>query len=200
MVSTALNSKTAPTIDELRSRIRGLEEDRLGASLPTHPALAGLVRLRAGAAYEVGSLGLAIALMAGPSAAGAWSAVVGIGDLGLEAAAEAGVTLERMVLVPEPGEQWAEVVASLVEVSTVVVLRPPGRVGEGVASRLAARLRKQSAVLVAWGPWPRPEARLSVASSAWSGLGRGHGRLRSRDAVVAVRRGGGPVRQGAWAS
>lgn len=163
--------------------------------LPTHPALSGVVQLYAGASYCVDGLGLAMTLLAGPSRAGEWCAVVGIPDFGAEAAAEVGVDLDRTVLVPEPGEMWLEVTAALVDVAPVVLLRPGGRVAASVAERLGARLRKRSAVLLVQGDWPRSEARLGVDEPAWSGLGRGHGHLRSRRLAVTVRRGAAPVRR-----
>ncbi|MST34224.1 hypothetical protein GHK86_16030, partial [Acidimicrobiaceae bacterium USS-CC1] len=49
---------------------------------------------------------LALTLAAGPSRAGSWVAAVGVPCLGARAAAELGVDLDRLVLVPEAGEQW----------------------------------------------------------------------------------------------
>jgi hypothetical protein len=162
--------------------------------IATHPALADLVQLRTGGSYQVDSASLAMALIAAPSRAGAWSAVVGAEDFGVEAAAEMGVDLTRTVLVPDPGEHWLEVTAALVDVVTMVVLRAPSGVTDRVAGRIGARLRKRSAALVSWGRWPGAEATLSLRSSAWSGVERGHGRLRSRRVVVDVRRGSAPAR------
>jgi hypothetical protein len=121
--------------------------------------------------------------------------VVGVPDFGAEAAAEVGIDLGRTVLVPEPGEQWLEVTAALVDVVPLVVLRPPARVGEHVAEKLGARLRKREAALVALGPWPRCEVRLSTAEPQWTGLGLGHGHLRTRQVVVEARRGSAPPRR-----
>src|SRR6187455_963660 len=101
-----------------------LEAGTTAPPLETHPALAGLVQLRAGASYSVDSATLALALMAGPSRAGGWCAVVGVLDFGAEAAAALGVDLDRTVLVPDPGEQWLEVTAALVDVATVVLVQP----------------------------------------------------------------------------
>ena len=169
--------------------------------LDTHPALAGLVQLRAGGSYSVDSASLALALMAGPSRAGGWCAVVGVGDFGAEAALALGVDLSRTVLVPDPGDQWLDVTAALVDVATVVVVRPAGRVPEHVAEKLGARLRKRSAVLVAQertpGDWPRCEVRLTTREPAWSGVGAGHGHLRARRMIVEVQRGTAPPRRGA---
>ena len=57
---------------------------------------------------------------------------------------------------------------------------------------LDARLRKRSSVLVVWGDWPRCEARLSLEEARWLGPDQGHGRLRTRRARIAVRRGTAP--------
>ena len=51
----------------------------------------------------VGSTSLALQLVAAASAAGSWVAAVGVPALGAVAAAEAGVVLERLALVPRPG-------------------------------------------------------------------------------------------------
>jgi len=185
----------AATVQQLRDRIRGMQDGVPRVPIATHPALADLVQLRTGGTYEVDSASLALALVAAASQAGAWSAVVGAEDFGVEAAAEMGVDLTRTVLVPDPGELWLEVTAALVDVVTMVVLRAPAGVTERVAGRLGARLRKRSSALVAWGHWPGAEASLSLRSSTWSGVARGHGRLRSRRVVVDVRRGSAPSRR-----
>jgi hypothetical protein len=158
--------------------------------LPTHPAMRELLAgagLRGGSAYSVrGSAALVMALMAGPSAEGAWCGVVGVPSFGAEAARGLGVDLERLVLVPDPGREWLSVVAALVDALTVVVVRPPGEVTPGEASRLAARLRNRSAILIAYGSWPGSEARFEIESSSWTGLGDGEGLLTARRATVTV--------------
>ena len=188
-------------VADLRGRMARLEAGTTAPPLETHPALAGLVQLRAGAAYSVDSATLALALLAGPSRAGGWCGVVGVPDFGAEAAVALGVDLGRTVLVPDPGEQWLEVTAALVDVATVVVVRPSGRVVPSAAEKLAARLRKRGAALVAWettpGDWPRCEVRLTTREPAWSGLGDGHGHLRARRLVVEAQRGTAPPRRGA---
>ncbi|WBU38559.1 hypothetical protein [Homoserinibacter sp. YIM 151385] len=185
------------TVRELQERIRGMQRRTLDTrALPTDPALAELLpggALAAGTAVAVeSSTLLALGLLLGPSRAGSWCAVVGLPDLGVEAAAGLGIDLERLVLVPHPGEQWLSVLAALVEVVSVVLVRPPapsrpGRppVSEAAAGRLASRLRQREAALVALGDWPRSEARLSIAESSWSGIGQGFGRLQARQVTVA---------------
>jgi hypothetical protein len=186
---------SSATVQLLRDRIRGMQDGVPRLPVATHPALADLVQLRTGGSYEVDSASLALALLAAPSREGAWTAVVGADDFGVEAAAEMGIDLGRTVLVPDPGELWLEVTTALVDVVTMVVLRPPGAVSARVASRVSARLRKRSAVLVSWGPWPGSEAALSLRASTWTGATHGHGRLRSRRVVVDVRRGSAPARR-----
>jgi len=186
---------TPAVVQQLRDRIRGMQDGVPRVPIATHPALADLVQLRTGGSYEVDSASLAMALLAAPSQSGAWSAVVGADDFGVEAAAEMGVDLGRTVLVPDPGELWLEVTSALVDVVTMVVLRPPAGVSQRVASRISARLRKRSAALVSWGPWPDAEVALCLRSSSWSGAGHGHGRLRTRRVVVDVRRGSAPSRR-----
>jgi hypothetical protein len=183
------------TVQRLRDRIHGMQDGVPRLPVATPSALADLVELRTGGSYQVDSASLAMALLAGPSHQGVWSAVVGVDDFGVEAAAEMGVDLSRTVLVPDPGELWLEVTTALVDVVTLVVLKPPASVGHRVAGRVAARLRKRSAVLVSWGPWPGAEASLSLLGSTWSGVTHGHGRLRTRRVVVDVRRGSAPSRR-----
>lgn len=169
---------------------QALDTAGVDRELPTHPAVAELLAgasLRGGSAYSVrGSAALVMALMAGPSAEGAWCGVVGVPSFGAEAARGLGVDLERVVLVPDPGRDWLNVVAALVDALTVVVVRPPGEVTPGEASRLAARLRTRGAMLIVDGSWPGSEARLEVESNAWTGLGDGEGLLTARQAAVVV--------------
>lgn len=173
-------------IQELRQRVHRMQGTATSHSLPTLAALSELIQLRTGASYAVDRPGLAMALMAGPSGAGSWSAVVGVSDFGLEAAAGFGVDLDRTVLVPAPGDAWLEVAAALIDVLPVVVVRPPARVTQHQAARLSSRLRQRDALLISVGDWPHAESRLWIEESAWTGIGRGHGRLTGHRARVAA--------------
>jgi hypothetical protein len=154
--------------------------------LPVVPALRPLLPgqgLRRGSTVAVNrSAALALALVAGASAAGSWVAAVGLPDLGVVAAAEAGIALERLALVPAPGARtWPAVVAALLDAVDVVLVRSPAGLPAGQARRLAARARERGAVLVPLGAWSQvPDLQLAVASSVWRGLGQGHGRLEAR--------------------
>lgn len=175
-------------VRKVRDDVRwaGVRSDRL---VPVPPALAGLLPgggLAPGSAYSVTPGLLLLALLAEPSRAGSWCGVIGLPELGAEAAEQAGLNLGRVALVPRPGERWFGVLAALAEVVPVVAVRPAGRVRDADAARLAARLRNSGTVLLVAGGWPRAEATLSVSRPHWSGLGSGHGYLTTRDVVVSV--------------
>jgi hypothetical protein len=178
----------APRTTESRVQ-QALDTATVERALPTLPAVSDLLggSLKGGSVYSVrGSTALVMAMMAGPSAEGAWCGVVGLPSFGAEAARELGVDVERLVLVPDPERDWLSVVAALADALTVVVVRPPGVVTPGEASRLAARLRTRGAMLIAVGSWPGSEARLEVQGNVWTGLGEGEGYLAGRQATVAV--------------
>jgi len=158
--------------------------------LPVVPALQPLLPgrgLRRGSTVTV-SRSAALALVAEASAAGSWVAAVGLPDLGMVAAAEVGIDLERLALVPTPGARaWPTVVAALLDAVDVVLVRSPPGLPAGQARRLAARARERGAVLVPLGAWSvAPDLWLVVAASTWQGLGQGHGRLEARRVEVVV--------------
>jgi len=186
MLNTALAS-----VPELRERIRQLQTTKLDTrSLPTHPVIGRLLpggALQEGATYSVDrSLTLLMLLLATPSAAGAWCGVVGVPEFGVEAAAGFGIDLERLVLVPEPGDQWLATTAAIADALNVIVIRPPKRASDASVARLSARLRKRKATLLVLGTWPHSEAMLSITESNWTGIGDGHGHLQSREATVTA--------------
>ena len=194
-MTAALASPTpaAPsdTVRELQARIGKLQATKLDIrTIPTHPAIAGLLPdggLRQGSAYSVQrSATLLMALLAAPSAAGAWCGVVGVPEFGIEAAAHHGVDLERLVLVPRPGDQWMTVTAAMADIMGVVVTRPPARASEASVSRLAARLRQRGTTMLVLGPWPQGEAMFSLDEGRWHGIGQGHGHLSAREVTVTV--------------
>lgn len=137
-----------------------------------------------------GATTLVLAVLAEASAAGAWCAVVGLPWLGLVAADELGVAVERLALVPNPGSGWPDVLAALIDGVDVVVVAPPSAVPTTLASRLTARARQRGVALLSVGRWPGAELTLEPVSGRWHGLGQGRGRLRHREIdVVAYGRG-----------
>ncbi|MGA9691956.1 MAG: hypothetical protein WBR33_11080, partial [Pseudonocardiaceae bacterium] len=121
---------------------------------------------------------------------GAWAAVIGAGDLGVLAAAEAGVVVQRLALIPRPGPDPAPVAAALLDGVALVALAGTDRISPGARRSLAARAWQRGSVLLPLGRWPGADVELDCRVEAWYGTEAGYGRLRSREVVVrAVGRG-----------
>lgn len=139
---------------------------------------------------------LALAVASAASQDGAWVAAVGFPSLGLSAAAELGIALERFVLVASPDTEigpdneetaWAAAVAALVDAFELVLVQATHRVKARDGRRLAARTRERGAVLVQVGSsgWSEgADLTLEVTEARWEGLADGHGHLRSRRVTV----------------
>jgi hypothetical protein len=158
-------------------------------SLPVLPALAGLLPagLPRGSVIATGAWGLlCLALAAAASGEGAWCAIAGLPALGVAAAAGAGLDPDRLLLVPEPGPGWPQVVATLLDGCDLVLLRPPSRPSAALRRKLESVARRHGGVLVIAGDWDGAHRRLTVTSQEWAGIGSGHGRLRARRAQVMV--------------
>jgi hypothetical protein len=181
----------------LQERIRpvALARER---QLPVAEALQPLLPLgglRRGSTVSVtaagagGATSLALALVAEASRSGSWLAAVGLPSLGLVAADEAGLALERLVLVAAPERSaWGGVVAALVDGFDLLLLHASrGGVRPTDARKLVARARERGAVLVQLGPGWGTEAdvALEVVDARWEGPEGGHGHLRARRVVVA---------------
>ena len=186
---TALNGVSAA--NELTQASTGA----VGKALPVLEGLAGLLPwggLRRGSTVVVrGSTTLLLALLAAATAEGSWAAIVGMPDLGLVAASELGVVVHRLALVPAPGSELVPVTAALLDGLDLVAVakQPPA----AEARRLSARARHRGSVLIPVGGWPGADLELD-GSGRWSGLGDGHGRLRTRELVVRSRGRGAAAR------
>jgi hypothetical protein len=173
--------------------------------LPVLPALRELLPrggLARGSVVTVAEFGLlALALAAGASADGAWCGIAGVPEAGVLAAVGLGLDAERTLLVPDPGQAWPQVVASLLDGCELVLLRPPAQASPPgaqrvqraprvpsaqVRQRLEATLRRGRGVLLVVGDWPGAQVRLRVLTQGWTGLGHGHGRLRACCAQVTA--------------
>lgn len=172
-----------------------------------HPTLPGLMPLLGGyglrraVPYLVeASTSLALAMMAGASAAGAWSAVVGMPQLGTQAAAAMGIDLDRLALVPDPGHQWLDVVTILCDALDVVLVRAPAAPRTADLARISARLRNRGCTLIVLGKsWPGAHQRLTIGRSTWVGMGSGgHGHLAARHALVTASGKGAPHVEQLW--
>jgi hypothetical protein len=171
--------------------------------LPVLPALADLLPaggLQRGSVVTSGDWGLlSLALAAGASAAGAWCAITGVPALGVRAAADVGLDPGRLVLIPDPGRNWPQVVASLLDGFDIVLLRPAGQPPAQLRRKLEAAARRHASVLLVAGDWPGAQARLVASDEEWTGIGSGHGRLRARKVLVtASGRGAGERPRSRW--
>jgi hypothetical protein len=99
-------------------------------------------------------------------------------------AAEYGIDLSRLALVPEPGEQWPSVVAALIDGIDIVIVATPADVPATTARPLMARARQRGCVLVPTRVWPSCDLTLRLAGRQWYGLGHGHGRLRGQHVLL----------------
>jgi hypothetical protein len=189
---------------ELRELVQptSLAAERLLPVLPPLMPLLAAGGLACGSTISVdGARSLALALVAGASAAGSWTAVVGTGSVGWSAASDLGIDLARTFVVPDVAlGDWSEVTAALVDAVDVVMVSPQYPIRERDARRLSARARERGTVIVvvdARFGWPlAPDVTLE-ASGRWSGMGEGHGRLRARQVSVVAsgRRAAARVRQ-----
>ena len=176
------------------ARLRDLDERLRPVTLADRQLLPvddALVPLLPGGGLRRGSIvatqggaatSLVLATVAAASGQGSWVALVGLPSVGLVAAAELGVALDRLAVVDQPDRgSWAGVVAALVDAVDLVVVGPT-RVRPGDARRLAARARERGSVLLPVGmEWPEaPDITLTVGAGRWEGLGAGSGHLRAR--------------------
>ena len=165
--------------------------------LPVHEALAGLFPrggLRRGSTVVVrGSTSLLFALLARATDTGSWAALVGLPNLGLRAAAELGVAVDRLALVRHPGADLPRVIAALLDGIDLVAVDPK-RLTDSQIHRLSARTRHRGAVLLATGTWPGADLELTQEVSGWSGLGDGHGHLTTREVHIRATGRGSAIR------
>jgi hypothetical protein len=174
----------------------GPGSDRILPVLPELRCLLPSGGLRRGSTVAVtpGATSVLLALLAAASAAGSWCAVVGLPTLGALAAADLGIALDRLALVPAPGPDWPNVVAALLDGVDVVVAAPAGPVAASIAGRLAARARQRGSVLLPYARWAGADVVLEATGGGWQGLGQGRGRLHQRELVIHARGRGAAAR------
>lgn len=184
-------------IDRIRPTVLAGERT-LPVTEPLQPLcpLGGLARGSRVSVRGTGAASLAMHLASAASAAGSWTAIVGVGSWGWAAAARAGWSLERSVMIAEPPtSQWGTVVAALLEAVEIVVVDPTHQVTASDARRLTARSREQGAVIVDLAVadgrrryrWPTDaDLVLTAATVDWEGLADGHGLLTDRRLQVSA--------------
>lgn len=221
-------SGSRPAIGHRREQGKGASAEAAAeaSAVPVLDVLSGLLPegLRRGEAVSLaGPLAggdrspgyLALALLAGALRAGLWCAAVGVTGLGGLALAdllgrgpERKAALARLLVAPEPAEQWAQVTAALADGVDLLLLRPPEQIPAQLARRIDARLRqsrsggtRHSAALLVLGAWPGARLELRTARTVWTGLsgigptaGTGHLTGGQTTIVAAGRATGGRTR------
>ncbi len=152
----------------------------------------GLVRGRSFSCSGPAATSLALALAAPAVAAGSWLATIDMPTIGLDAASEFGVVLERVVAVrtgdlpDQQAARWPDVVAAAADGFDLLITRVPVGVSPAAVRKVATRVRQRDVVMLVLGD---PGALscdgvLDASTIAWEGLGEGHGHLRHRQLVV----------------
>jgi hypothetical protein len=156
----------------------------------------GLVHGRSVLCSGDAAVTLALATVSAASRAGSWLAVFGVDDLGLLAAHEQGVALQRTVLVtpPESPAQWSAAVGAAVDGFELLLLEVPLRLSPGEARKVQQRVLSRRGVLVLIDianrhrqrPIFQPDVMLHATTIGWDGIGRGHGHVRGREVHIDV--------------
>ena len=144
----------------------------------------GLVRGRITSCVGPAATSLAFSLLAPAVQAGAWLAVVDLPTIGLDAAGEFGVPLERVVAVDSGGDpqRWPDVVAAAADGFDVLLVRAPAELRPAMVRKLTTRIQQRGAVVVVLGD-PGVfgcDGVIRTETAVWSGVGAGHGHLRER--------------------
>jgi len=155
----------------------------------------GLVRGRTLACTGPAATSVALALVAPAVAAGSWLATIDVPTIGLDAASEFGVALERVVSVrtgditngeSQRAARWPDVVAAAADGFDLVITRVPVDASPSAIRKVATRVRQRDVVVLVLG---HPGALscdgvLDTDAARWAGLGDGHGHLQQRHLVV----------------
>jgi hypothetical protein len=184
----ALGEQVAP-ISLARERTLPLPSDLLDV-FPE----GGLVRGRSVSCTGPSATSLALALVSRAIAEGGWLALIDLPTIGLDAAGEYGIPLERIVRVDTAvdggAHRWSDVVAAAADGFDVLMVRVPSNVSPTIMRKVMTRVQRRGAVVVVLGdPGPMAcDAELSVDSAVWEGVLDGAGHLRQR--TVTIRSGG----------
>lgn len=167
-------------------------------NLPVHPVLAplfesGLVRGQTVVCAGSASVTCALALLVAPTETGSWVGVLGVPGLGVVAAADMGVALERTVFVDGPLDAHgdpANVLGALVDGVDLVVTsaRFLSSLSPSLVRRFTTRLQSRGAVCIVVDDTRSVSGDLRVTTRVreWSGIGDGHGHVRGRRVTIGV--------------
>lgn len=159
----------------------------------------GLVRGRILTCTGLAATSLSLALLAPVVAAGSWLSIVDLPTIGLDAASEFGLPLERVVAInSEHGSdgsrehddrwshQWPDVMAAAIDGFDVILARVPADVHPSAMRKVATRVQRRGAVVVLLGDLGPAtcDGVLHTEPMGWTGVGDGHGHLQQRSVVV----------------
>ena len=146
----------------------------------------GLVRGRTLACSGPAATSLALALAAPAVVAGSWLATIDVPTIGLDAANEFGIALERVVAVRAEATRWPDVVAAAADGFDILIARVPADASPSAMRKVVTRLRQRDVVMLVLGdPGPLScDGVLTAGDGEWIGLGDGHGHLQHRHLVV----------------
>ena len=156
----------------------------------------GLVRGRTLSSTGPAATTVMLRLVAAAVEEGGWMAVIDVPTLGLDAASELGIALERIVAIDtrrtgsDTGDidagVWADVVAAAADGFEVLVTRVPGDVRPSTLRKVVTRLQQRGVVMMVVGdPGPLScDGVIDTGHQVWGGVGAGWGRLEHR--VVEV--------------
>lgn len=166
MSATALDrlaaARSALSSVEMRTGLRREEIEVEGfddgAHLTLPAALASLTPTgtlpRGGVVQVTGSTSLLLALAGAATGEEGWCAVVACPHLGWRAAASAGLSVERTVVIPAPGPDAPTAIGALADGVDVLVLGDCPALRDRDRHSLSGRLRARDALLLSAAPWP----------------------------------------------
>lgn len=164
-------------------------------TLPVHESLIELLpALQRGSTIACSGragVSLALALATAPSREGAWVGIAGLPELGLCAAADMGLALERLVMV-RGDPPWVDVLAAMIDGFDVIVIgqqtcQTGHQLNSGAVRRLQARAQSRGVVMLTVGvPAFGADLRLTADDDQWIGLGNGHGVATGRRVLIEL--------------
>lgn len=196
-VTTTPSVSTLAAVVPARDRTVPVDEP-LGSMLPD----GGLQRGRIVGCDGPAAVSIACAVVAGAARAGSWLLLLGAPTVGLEALAELGVPLHRVVSVESDARPaaWGERLAAATDGFELILTVPP-RGADRVERKIRQRVQARGAVVLSVGGGPLGcDLTFTSGAPRWIGIGQGHGRLVARevDVELAGRRMPRPVRRTLW--
>lgn len=156
----------------------------------------GLVRGRTVLCGGDAAVALALRIVSQPTQAGSWLGVVGVHNIGVQAASEQGVALQRVVFVQPATSraEWVSTVAAAADGFDVLMLEVPHGITVADARRVQTRIQSRRNALVLIGATQKlalqsvfqPDVVVDTTTTQWNGIERGAGHVQSREVCVAV--------------